>query len=105
MSYKYDKIRAHREMLKNQLFNLDYSNVPVNKIILVELDYKQITVQSEGPSGFTHHKSSYSELGSLIDNMNKYTVVNGNTAEVCEFDSHTTTKIQYKYDKSWIILM
>ena len=24
--------------------------------------------------------------------MNKYTVVNGNTAEVCEFDSHTTTK-------------
>ena len=71
MSYKYDKIRAHREMLKNQLFNFDYSNVPVNKIILVELDYKQITVQSEGPSGFTHHKSSYSELGSLIDNMNE----------------------------------
>ena len=25
--------------------------------------------------------------------MNKYTVVNGNAAEVCEFDSHTTTKI------------
>ena len=25
--------------------------------------------------------------------MNEYTVVNGNTAEVCEFDSHTTTKI------------
>ena len=36
--------------------------------------------------------------------MNKYTVVNGNTAEVCEFDSHTTTKIQYKYDWYWIIL-
>ena len=30
--------------------------------------------------------------------MNEYTVVNGNTTEVCEFDSHTTTKIQYKYD-------
>jgi hypothetical protein len=27
--------------------------------------------------------------------MNEYTVVNGNTAEVCEFDSHTTT-IKYK---------
>jgi len=24
--------------------------------------------------------------------MNKYRVVNGNAAEVCEFDSHTTTK-------------
>jgi len=24
--------------------------------------------------------------------MNKYTVVNGNTVEVGEFDSHTTTK-------------
>ena len=23
--------------------------------------------------------------------MNKYTVVNGNTNKVCEFDSHTTT--------------
>ena len=25
--------------------------------------------------------------------MNEYTVVNGNTNKVCEFDSHTTTKI------------
>ena len=25
--------------------------------------------------------------------MNEYSVVNGNTTEVCEFDSHTTTNI------------
>ena len=37
--------------------------------------------------------------------MNEYTVVNGNTVEVGEFDSHATTKIQCKYDKYWIILM
>ena len=66
-----NKRRFHRELLKQQLFSYDWSNTPINKMILVELDYKQITVQSEGPSGFTHHKSSYSELGSLIDNMNE----------------------------------
>jgi len=40
-----DKIRAHRELLKQQLFNYDYSNVSVDKNILVELDYGHITVK------------------------------------------------------------
>tara|TARA_R110002012_G_scaffold146655_2_gene304975 strand:+ start:292 stop:549 length:258 start_codon:yes stop_codon:yes gene_type:complete len=65
-----DKIRAHRELLKQHLFNYDYSNVPVNKNILVELDYGHITVQSEGPSGFTHWKGSFSNEESLILRMN-----------------------------------
>ena len=30
--------------------------------------------------------------------MNEYTVVNGNTAEACEFDSHTTTKYKIMYE-------
>ena len=43
--------------------------------------------------------------------MNEYTVVNGNTAEVCEFDSHTTTKNinmnkeiiqQFKFESNYI---
>ena len=63
--------RIHRELLKQQLMNYDYSNTPVNKMILVELDYSQITVQSEGPQGFTHWKSSGGSLGNLIDLMNK----------------------------------
>ena len=63
--------RLHRELLKQQLMNYDYSNTPVDKSILVELDYKQITVTTEGPSGFTHWKSSGGELGKLIDLMNK----------------------------------
>ena len=65
-----DKIRAHRELLKQQLFNYDYSNVPVDKNILVELDYGHITVQSEGPSEFTHWKGSFSNEESLILRMN-----------------------------------
>ena len=62
--------RIHRELLKQQFMNYDYSNTPVDKSILVELDYKQITVSTEGPEGFTHWKCSGGELGKLIDMMN-----------------------------------
>jgi hypothetical protein len=62
--------RLHRELLKQQLMNYDYSKTPVNKMILVELDCSQITVQYEGPDGFTHWKCSGGELGKLIDMMN-----------------------------------
>ena len=74
MFNKYDKIQAHRNVLKNQLFNFDYSNVPVSKIILVELDYGHLTCQEEGPKGFTHCKSSYCSDERLVDAMNKYVV-------------------------------
>ena len=63
--------RLHRELLKQQLMNYDYSNTPEDKSILVELDCLQITVTTEGPSGFTHWKSSGGELGKLIDLMNR----------------------------------
>ena len=66
-----DKTRLHRELLKQQLMNYDYSNTPEDKSILVELDYSQITVSTEGPSGFTHWKSSGGSLGNLIDLMNR----------------------------------
>jgi hypothetical protein len=66
-----NKTRLHRELLKQQLMNYDYSNTPVDKSILVELDYSQITVTTEGPSGFTHWKSSGGSLGKLIDVMNR----------------------------------
>ena len=66
-----NKTRLHRELLKQQLMNYDYSNTPENKMILVELDYSQITVSTEGPSGFTHWKSSGGSLENLIDLMNR----------------------------------
>ena len=66
-----NKTRLHRELLKQQLMNYDYSNTPEDKSILVELDYKQVTVTTEGPSGFTHWKSSGGCIGGLIDLMNK----------------------------------
>ena len=63
--------RLHRELLKQQLMNYDYSNTPVNKMILVELDYLHITTQSEGPDGFTHAKSSMCNAERLIEVMNR----------------------------------
>ena len=63
--------RLHRELLKKQLMNYDYSNTPVDKSILVELDYSQITVTTEGKNGFTHHKSSSSSIEKLVELMNK----------------------------------
>lgn len=66
-----NKTRLHRELLKQQLMNYDYSNTPEDKSILVELDYKQITVSTEGPSGFTHWKSSGGSIERLIEIMNR----------------------------------
>jgi len=66
-----NKTRLHRELLKQQLMNYDYSNTPEDKSILVELDYSQITVSTEGPSGFTHWKSSGGSLENLIELMNR----------------------------------
>ena len=34
-----DKRRLHRELLKQALFNADYSNIPVRKEIIVDLRY------------------------------------------------------------------
>ena len=61
----------HKEILKQKLFNYDYSNTPVNNMILVELNCSQITVSTEGPSGFTHWKSSGGSIENLIELMNK----------------------------------
>ena len=66
-----NKTRLHRELLKQQLMNYDYSKTPVDKSILVELDYNQITVSTEGPSGFTHWRASGGSLGKLVDLMNR----------------------------------
>ena len=51
--------------------NYDYSNTPEDKSILVELDYSQITVSTEGPGGFTHRRASGCCLGKLVDLMNR----------------------------------
>ena len=63
--------RLHREILKQQLMNYDYSNTPVDKSILVELDYLHVTVTTEGKNGFTHHKSSSSSIENIVELMNK----------------------------------
>ena len=66
-----NKTRLHRELLKQQLMNYDYSNTPEDKSILVELDYLHVTVSTEGKNGFTHHKSSSNSIEKLVELMNK----------------------------------
>jgi hypothetical protein len=63
--------RIHREILKNQLFNHDYSNTPVSKTILLDLYEMKLTRQYEGPDGFTHCGYGSYDLGSLVDDMNR----------------------------------
>jgi len=63
--------RLHREILKQELFNHDYSNTKVNRMILLNLHNNKITVEDEGPQGFTHWGFSSCELSRLVDEMNK----------------------------------
>ena len=60
----------HKEILKQKLFNYDYSNTPVNNMILVELNCLHITVETQSTNGFTHWKSSGGTFESLIEKMN-----------------------------------
>ena len=62
--------RLHRELLKQQLMNYDYSNTPVNKMILLDLYNNRLTVEDEGPDGFTHWGFSSCDLSRLVDEMN-----------------------------------
>ena len=62
--------RIYRELLKQQLMNYDYSNTPVNKMILLDLYDNKLTVEDEGPQGFTHWGFSSCDLGRLVDQMN-----------------------------------
>ena len=62
--------RIHKEILKNQLFNYDYSNTPVSKTILLDVYKNKLTVENEGPDGFTHWGFSSYDLGGLVNEMN-----------------------------------
>ena len=66
MYKKFDKIRAHREALKNAWFNMDTSTLPEVKTITVTMDkypdrlgYGTVKVERQSP-GYGY--SSYSSL-------------------------------------------
>ena len=57
-----DKIRLHREALKHAWFNMDHSNTPVRKEIIVDLRYIKnkywpgygyVQILSDGPDGYS----------------------------------------------------
>ena len=63
-----DKIRIHRELLKQAWFNMDHSNTPIKKEIIVEMDtyparkgQGTVKILSDGPNSYsrftTHQKN------------------------------------------------
>ena len=63
-----DKVRQHREALKHAWFNMDHSNTPIRKEIIVTLrnnphwpGYGDVQILSDGPksySSFTTHQEN-----------------------------------------------
>ena len=85
-----DKIRLHRELLKQALFNADCSNIPVRKEVIVDLryldnewwpNYGYVQILSDGPDGYssfsTHEKNplQYAKDRMKEEKYNKYKLV------------------------------
>jgi len=85
-----DKIRAHRELLKQAFFNMDYSKVPVRKEIIVDLrhiknkwwpGYGYVQILSDGPDGYssfsTHqeHPLQYAKDRTGQDKYKEYKLI------------------------------
>ena len=58
------KVRAHREMLKSMWFNMDHSNTPIRKEIIVTLrnnphwpGYGDVQILDDGPKGYCSFKT------------------------------------------------
>ena len=58
------KIRAHREALKRAWFNMDHSNTPIKKEIIVTLrnnpfwpGYGEIEILKDGPDSYSSFKT------------------------------------------------
>ena len=85
-----DKIRAHRELLKQAFFNMDCSKVPVRKEIIVDLrhiknkwwpGYGYVQILSDGPDGYssfsTHqeHPLEYAKDRMSQDKYKEYKLI------------------------------
>ena len=85
-----DKIRAHRELLKQAFFNMDCSKVPVRKEIIVDLRYIKnkwwpgygyVQILSDGPDGYssfsTHqeHPLEYAKDRMSQDKYKEYKLI------------------------------
>jgi hypothetical protein len=110
MSKKYDKIRAHREALKNAWFNLDHTNIPVKKQIIVDYNnnpywkgYGTVKIESDGPNGYcsfsTHQEFplEYVKTREEYQSGDYELIINGEKYDKLEmFDK---TKTTYTYTK------
>ena len=50
-----------REELKRMFLQMDCSNVPVRKEIIVQTDYGHVEILSDGPNGFSSFKTNQGE--------------------------------------------
>ena len=85
-----DKVRLHRELLKQALFSADCSNIPIRKEIIVDLryldnkwwpNYGHVEIVSDGPDGFsqftTHQENplQYAKERMKEEEYSKYKLV------------------------------
>ena len=85
-----DKVRLHRELLKQALFSADCSNIPIRKEIIVDLryldnkwwpNYGYIQILSDGPDGYssfsTHQENplQYAKNRMKEEKYSKYKLV------------------------------
>ena len=50
-----------REELKTMFLQMDCSNVPVRKEIIVQTDYGHVEILSDGPNGYSSFKTNQGE--------------------------------------------
>ena len=74
-----DKVRAHREMLKNMWFNMDHSNTPVRKEIIVILrdnphwpGYGDVQILEDGPDCYCSFKTHQENPVEYAKNRKEY---------------------------------
>ena len=74
-----DEIRAHRELLKQALFNSDSSKIPVRKQIIVDKctnpywpNHAKVEILKDGPSGYFAYSSHQKNPLEYAKNSDEY---------------------------------
>jgi len=79
MYKKIDKVRAHREELKRLLFSVPTKGRKVTKTITITMmtnkhwkGYGNVSIDSDGPNGFTHFGTSQKNPMEYVLNSKEY---------------------------------
>jgi len=79
MYKKIDKVRAHREELKRLLFSVPTKDRKITKTITITMmtnkhwkGYGNVSIDSDGPDGFTHFGTSQKNPMEYVLNSEEY---------------------------------